>query len=314
MLIKKIKFIIKNIMSSINYVINWGSKNSQNNLLIAELLRNVHSIEKGMCVNSPKLGYGQEKINNIFTLIDKVSRISSEYGDEAINMALSVLNEYITFHKQNNYTNSFIEDIKNYLETHKSKHEIKMGGTLDIKREDMIFDVEMIENFINSRHSIRDFEDTEVDKNKLLSALELAKRAPSACNRQGVRAYVIDAKGDKNLAQQLTGVGGFANSVDKFILITGKISAYRLDENYQYIVSASMYASYLTLTLHLYGLGACVVQRPVIHGKQWEKNRINYRIDDDEQIICLIAVGNLKESFKVPLSYRLINSDMIRFL
>lgn len=114
--------------------------------------------------------------------------------------------------------------------------------------------------------------------------------------------------------KQLSGIGGFADSVKRFVLITGKTSVYRIDENSQYIVSSSMYAAYLTLTLHLYGMGACVVQRPVKWTKEWENNKKAFGIPKDEQIVCLIAVGNLKDSCVVPLSHRIDNDEMIRYI
>lgn len=50
-------------------------------------------------------------------------------------------------------------------------------------------------------------------------------------------------------AKHLTGIDGFAEKVDRFVLITGKTSTYRIDEINQYIISESIYAAYLSLTL-----------------------------------------------------------------
>ncbi len=97
-------------------------------------------------------------------------------------------------------------------------------------------------------------------------------------------------------------------------MITGKVSAYSPNESNQYIVSASMYADYLTLTSHLYGFGACVIQRPVIWTEEWEANGNYFEITKDEQIICILAVGNLKDTCVVLVSHRMENSDMVRYL
>lgn len=191
------------------------------------------------------------------------------------------------------------------MENYNLKNESKTGGTLLVEKDSLNFDIDEISRFFSTRHSIRDFDTTPVDKSLLQKAMHLAQTAPSACNRQGVRAYVLTEEQGKDLAKQLSGVGGFADQVNTFIIITGKRSAYRLSENNQYIVSASIYAGYLTLTLHLYGFGACIIQRPVVWSKAWMKLSKEIGADKDEQIVCVLAVGNLRDRFRVPCSHRL---------
>ena len=116
------------------------------------------------------------------------------------------------------------------------------------------------------------------------------------------------------MASGMEGIGGFAEAVDRFILITGKHSAYRSNETEQYIVSAAFYAAYLSLTLHLYGIGACVVQRSVVWTEKWGKWRKRFGIPADEQQVVMLAVGSLKESFRVPVSHRLSEETMIRMI
>lgn len=74
------------------------------------------------------------------------------------------------------------------------------------------------------------------------------------------------------------------------------------------------FAAYLTLTLHLYGLGSCVVQSPLIWNEKWDSQRREYGIDKDEQLVCLLAVGNLKDECLVPRSHRLSEENICKFL
>ena len=287
----------------------------EKNRIAAELIRNTHSIEKGLSINNPRLGFGHSKQKEMMGEINELKKSQSNYHQEVIKMAIGALVEYIEFHKEKKYKDEFIEKINDFLNENSMYIDtIKYGGTMTLLRSEMKFNIEEIEKFFNTRHSIRDFEDTEVNNEDLKKALRLAQRTPSACNRQGVRAYVVQKDKIRDLNGWIEGIGGFSDSVNKYILITAKVSTYRQDENYQYIVSASMYVAYLTLTLHLYGLGACVVQRPVIYSKKWDNLRKKWEIPKDEQIICLLGVGNLKESCKVPVSHRLENSEMIKFL
>lgn len=283
--------------------------------IAAEVIRNVHSIEKGLSLEKPRIGFGEEKLQSMMKNIEVLSQSNSAFHNEVVNMALDVIDAYVEFHKDVGENKAFIDRLNRFVEEHRTERSgERKGGVTVVNRNDLCFDIEEGERFFNTRHSIRDFDKSKVDEETLLKAMQLAQRAPSACNRQGVRAYVLNDEQREDLIQTLSGVGGFAESVDKYVLITAKNTAYRADEINQYIVSASIYAGYLTMTLHLYGLGACVIQRPTVWTKSWERERSMLNIPEDEQLICLLAVGNLKETCRVPLSYRLRNDEMIRFL
>ena len=111
----------------------------------------------------------------------------------------------------------------------------------------------------------------------------------------------------------MNGTGGFEQAIKEFILITAKRSVYMPHEINQYIVSASMYAAYLSLALHAYGLGACVVQRSVVINEKWERIRKILDIPGDEQAICLLGIGNLKDEYCVPVSHRLSEEVFVKF-
>ena len=291
----------RSILRNQNYYYKVGINKSHD---VAELIRYTHSMEKGLCISNPKLGYGHEKQEHMLTLLSKLKDEKSVAATEAKNMAVMSLRRYLEYHDAKNYSDAMIEKIKGALADY-PETSCCYGGTVEINKSDLKFNTEEIERFFNTRHSIRDFEKTPVNEEDLKKALVLAQRAPSACNRQGYRAYVLNHDQSLQYAKKLAGIGGFAEDVGRFIMITGKLSAYREDEINQYIVSASMYAAYLTLTLHLYGIGACVVQRPVFYTKEWNNLRNKFSIPADEQIICLLAIGNLKDKMTVPMSYRL---------
>ena len=304
-LIAVVGSVWRDLRNSLKTISVYNNKYSRLEILSAELIRNTHSIEKGLCIKEPRLGFGHEKQKEMINQIEVLSKESSPYYQEVCQMAISALEEYLIYHREREYTDDFCKTLETFVESHKISDGEKKGGTITVNKESLCFDIDEIEHFFMTRHSIRDFDPSPVNENALEKALHLAQRAPSACNRQGVRAYVLNNKQGEQLAKLLSGVGGFAEQVGRYIVITGKKSAYRLSENNQYVVSASIYAAYLTLTLHLYGLGACIIQRPVIWSKMTDKLAKDIGADRDEQIVCILAVGNLKESFKVPFSQRI---------
>lgn len=286
----------------------------QYNYIASELIRNTHSIEKGLSIESPRLGFGHDKQRDMMEQIKSLYKIDNPYFKEVCQMAIDALNAYLEYHIQKDYSDEMCMQIQMFLKQYTVSTKVKKGGVQILKKEDLVFTISEIEKFIKTRHSIRDFSETPVDSNLLLKAVRLAQKAPSACNRQGVRVYILSEEKSKFLSQTLAGIGGFADKAGRYILITGKLSSYRQSEINQYIVSASIYVGYLSLTLHLYGLGACVIQRPVIWNKNWDILREELKIEKDEQLVCALAVGNLKEECFVPISYRLSESVFCHFI
>ena len=68
--------------------------------------------------------------------------------------------------------------------------------------------------------------------------------------------------------------------------------------------------SYLTLSLEANNIGCCFVQRPVVPDMNWSKIAKSIGACEDEQLICCLGIGNLKEEYTVPVSHRL-NYNMI---
>lgn len=314
----------KGILKSCYYVMRnvceisgiWKKDDVRMNFVAAELIRNTHSIEKGLSIGNPRLGFGRRKQKEMMDQILTLRNSSSLYYREACKMAIDAMTEYLEYHHSKSFTDDFIDQLQEFINSLEADEKFpdKIGGTQCFSKSTAQFDVREIEKFIYTRHSIRDFDDTPVDDNMLLKALILAQQAPSACNRQAVRSYVINPEHFEELNEQLQGIGGFAEAVSRYVLITGKHSSYRQSEDNQYIVSASMFAAYLTLTLHLYGLGGCIIQRPVIWTKEWADNRKKLGISIDEQVVCIIAVGNLKENCCVPVSHRMQSYNMVKFI
>ncbi len=273
----------------------------------AKIVRLVHSIEKGLSIANPRLGFGYEKIKNIYSWV--MLHIESDNIDsDCVLMARDAIGEYCDFHEKNGYVSEKFDEIKQIYTELCSKlkpTEKKYGGTRVVSLKDDLMDKQIIDKFFSTRHSVREFEGGHVDESLIKHAIELAQYSPSACNRQAVRVYSIDCKKYiSDMKTDLGGIGGFAEDVDKFLLICGKESAYEENEYKQFVVTAAMFAGYLTMSLHGLGIGACVIQRSLRYDFNWERFcKINH-ISLDEQIVCMIGIGKLKDTVRVPVSNR----------
>lgn len=281
----------------------------------AAIIRIVHSIEKGLCLENPRLGFGVQKLNKLFALCDRYA----VYGTDSfcLKMARDVIREYIAYHNEKGYTgDDFVSICEKYaaFPCKESGESEIFGGTMQISGTcDMTIDA--LERFFADRHSIRDFAGTEVSREAILRAIRAAQCAPSACNRQAVRAYVLpSAKVCEFYADDLNGIGGFAESADKFIFITGKVSAYDRGEYNQHIVSASIFATYLIEALFAQGIGSCMVQRPLGYSTKWNTIAEKLDVPMDERLVLMIAIGNLKDEYKVPVSKRFPCEHIVKFV
>lgn len=280
-------------------------KEFEKNRIEAEIVRNVHSIEKGLSIQAPRLGFGMAKIREMYSLTQRYREITDEAS--VLYFVVDAVKEYLAFHEKANFETPEMAEVRQKnqdLEQQIGEHEGKYGGTMEICRQDMTVDCAEVEKLFHTRHSVRRFSGEPVPEELLRRAIEMAQRAPSACNRQAVRVYSVSAEDYVKTVGNMDGIGGFARDADRFLVITGVRSAYRRGEKNQFAVSASMFAAYLTLSLQALGIGACTVQHALVPTQGFENLRKAYAIPQDEQAVVTLAIGMMGEQVTVPVSRR----------
>lgn len=289
---------------------NWNlqkNKSVQLSRLEANIIRLLHAVEKGLCLENPRLGFGAKKIMELFGYIENYLALEDQ-NLFCLYMARDALQAYLDFHAEKGFSNTDIEMIRdkaNWLATQLPETEGQFGGILKLNELDMQFSTEQVENLFKTRHSIREFSGEPVSQEEIKKAVALAQLCPSACNRQCARVYFVDTKKyTTEMNTDLQGVGGFADDAYGFLLVTAKKSAYALGERHQHLVSGAIFAGYLSLALHAYSIAACVVQRSVSPNVMWDRFKKLNDIPDDEQIVLMFAIGKYKEETKVPVSKR----------
>lgn len=293
----------------------YNNKEFDRNRAIGEILRNTHSIEKGLSLENVRLGFGIAKIQNARRIIANYIAIGGDPDTTSISMFRDALKNYLDFHKNKKYSGSEIQKVVSvyeYLCDITSATSDHMGGTLDVVKP--IYstnEYSAFERIVHERHSIREFSHTPVDLDKIRNSIELAMRCPSACNRQCYRVYILDHSKFNLIQNWMGGTGGFDKELDKILIVTGCLSAYRAQETTQHVVTASIFAGYLTLTLQANNIGACVIQRSLYPDRIWNTVQTNLSIPGDELPVCCIGIGNLKETYKVPVSYRIPYNDIV---
>lgn len=121
---------------------------------------------------------------------------------------------------------------------------------------------------IQKRQSDRKYSDKPVEREKIISCLEAARLAPSACNSQPWKFVVVD---DEILSNEMSiyasslGMNGFASQVPVFIAvvlekmnITAKIGSLLKNKDYS-MIDLGIAVEHLALQATELGLGTCIM-------------------------------------------------------
>lgn len=273
---------IKILIHQIIYVSKNWLKTIKGQLPEYKIMMESHRLEKGLLHKTPKPNWGWEKAESLGVLIETCQ------DRFACDTAKGVLNAYLDRKKlvpeEVDLVDAFIKKHPNILEKAPS------GGMQTIRHKDICFvdeERELIEKFFRTRHSAREFSSVLVDKADLNKAIELALQCPSACNRQPTHIYV------------------YQNKEIQTMCLAVDVRAYETGEFNDWIVSPSIFAGYLTLSLHLYGIGSCVMRKP-LYGKSDYKKMMYEKagLPENEMVIIEIVFGYYKEEFSAAVSRR----------
>lgn len=271
--------------------------------LVASLTKDYHIVEKGLALPKTRNQFGE---NRIIKLIEKSKQYIHQYGSDTLIISIkSCLKEYYEFNKINNVIldTPFFNLIDKFVS---GIDQNNFGGTKTVKRKDI---VEVNQNlnyqlFVQNRSSVRDFDDSEIDIEKIKQAVNLSKFTPSVCNRQSWKAHFFHSKVNviKVLKYQ-NGHSGFKEAIKGVFVITTNASMFTTLESNQIYIDGGLYSMSLLYALHYYNFGACPLNTclPYIEEKKIKKD---LNINFNERVIMMIAVGNLKSEYKVAISHK----------
>ena len=267
-----------------------------------------HQVEKGLSLARPRPGFGMQIIPR---LLDDVDAYIGTYGITApAPTAIAALHSYVDFSNRVGHDATYVS---NRLAQIEQRHSIAtttrdcwVGGIRHLSRSALQkLRKNSFAELFESRFSIRNFAGGLVPIDDIRRAVGLAQKTPSVCNRQSwrVHAFANTASKEKLLSIQ-GGNRGFAEQVSTVLVVTAELGCFvEVGERYQAWIDGGMFSMSLCLTLHDLGYGTCCLN--------WSKERSTDRelhvageIPNSEQVIMLIAVGNLPEVFDVAMSFR----------
>ena len=266
-----------------------------------DLTIRAHAIEKGMSLGHVRFGFGQAKA---ISLIKDLERYVSFGGDfKFAENVVSILNSYILF---NQYTegNDVVVTLKTLCEKY-GLYSKSLSGVQSYRYNDIEKQIHSeFCDFSQSRHAIRDFGSTPIDKKAIIRALKMCEKTPSACNRQSWHVYIVEDKEKRDKLMEIQGgVKGCEEEIQSAILVCGDIRNYAISERSLPYIDGGLYAMNLMYALHYEG----VANIPL--SMSYERKRVNKMknvigVPEYEVPVLLLAIGSYKEDFKVAASVR----------
>ena len=279
--------------------IRTSAKSDTEESLIGLITNNVHSIEKGFTMPDFRMGFGQKRLREI---LDQCILYVRKYGTKNVQIteAAKTILDYRKCHEDKSF--ALPEDIKSKIQTFLMSFPDISTDTIqvDMTKDEFFSKKESsFMEFSASRRSARIFTKEPVAVELIEKAIVLAQNAPSACNRQSPRVYLVKtpAKVQEVLRYQ-GGNRGFGQTVDKLLVVCGYLGNYHDTERNCVYIDGGIFTLNLSYALHYYGIGSCILNWSVTKLRD-KKIREILPIRDNEVVIDIIACGNVPESFKL---------------
>jgi nitroreductase len=268
-------------------------------------------LEKGMGLPSPRPGFGYEKAELLLSQLENYKKANLDCSKYAFTESVSVLRAYYSF------TDNDVEKFKKrFVEVSTGVDFLHAGVDKvdDICKIYESIDTAQIENFISTRHSIRNFEQKAIEDDVIHGILKIASYAPSACNRQPVRVY-ISTKPEtvEKVNQLIPGNKGFEKEVPNWAIVSVNRDMFNDGEPLQWYINGGIYLSYLINAMHAYHIGSCIFQIPMLHPYTLKLKALA-AIPDNESIVAAVGFGYpKKENRFIAATRKPLEEVMVEF-
>lgn len=281
--------------------------------LLATITMDYHRIEKGFSLPQTRPGFGVDVVKRLAFNIPRYAALEN-MSDLPLRATYGALKQWLELSEGANSpaeqdakkTVQFIEEKIGKCSGH--------GGAVTLKKSDIVKQTHpgFFKDFFESRFSVRDFTDDKVSVEELKQAISVARKTPSVCNRQSWRVHAfLEPETCREVLALQNGNRGFGEKVNAVLVITSELQTFlSAGERYQGWIDGGMFAMSLTLALHAQGIGSCCLNWSV-SSKADRRLRKHMNLPDNELVIMMIAIGHLKDEFKVATSPRIDVDDIL---
>ena len=311
--VKKIPFVwslftlrqLRYKFSALRYGIKENKKTPDQ---LFNLRRNIHRIEKGLSYSSVKstfaLDYVQQTVEILFALKDK-----SSIDDSTEKWAVSVLSEYFKATDSSNFVIKKAFTLFSQYTLDKEE-DYKYYPYPISERHDSAIDFDALLDLSLKRRSVRYFENKKVNSETISKVFEIAKLAPSACNRQAFRYLYFN---EPNVVNRLSKIPGGVSGYDLYnlVILVGDYNGYFNERDINApVIDASLSAMSFLYACETVGLGTVCINWPNLPDRE-ENIRKVIKLKKSEFIIMMIGLGYPTDSGKIPYSKKRSNTEFL---
>ncbi|QGM92322.1 hypothetical protein GIR35_14255 [Enterococcus faecalis] len=280
----------------------------------AQLIFYGHSIEKGLSRQNIRLGFGKSVVIKLLEYMEKYDKLGFDKQNYCYLNSISIMRKYIELHEQNYFDLDYIPIRYNGMLNKIKESNTEVGGIVEFDLKSRLNRKEVDFKYLAlNRYSIRDYDSSDVDLGMLNEAIEIALKSPSVCNRQSARVYVIN---DKKEIKELLNIQGGFNGYELppcLILVTSDIQDFiDICERNQPYIDGGIFAMSLIYALEYQGFATCTLNT-MFDRKKMKKTRNLLGISESENLIVYISVGNFKNKYSVPKSFRYPMSEITKY-
>ena len=269
-------------------------------------------MEKGMSIGNARPGFGKAKAADL--LSDLQNFLDAGGSKSVAGEICSVIDKYVDY---NALLGADMSDIKHLYCKFIDANSIPVndyGGYLTLRKDDIFAALHRgFPSFAKSRYAVRDFGNEKISLEEIEKALQIAEKAPSACNRQSWKVHVY-SKGPMytKLLELQGGNRGFGQDMQYAILVCCDLMYYRFFEMNQLFVDGGLYAMSLLYALHHCGIASI----PLTMSQRMSLIRRVIRemgLPEGEMPVLVIGVGSYKDEFRVAKSERVAYKNYTSF-
>lgn len=301
---KKMNIFSQYLQDAVYFSKNFSDSKVSQEKLEYKMLFLIHSIEKGMCIATRP--FGESKIKNLMVLLNKYEDNDYDKTTSAYIMSISIIRRWRELLDEKQWNKVDTKLVDNFISRHSDVEYIKVGAR-DFDRAELCSDLsfEDFENFIVSRHSVRNFSQQKISSEDIKDCITVALNSPSACNRQMISVVQVeDEKKKEILSKAIKGISGFdLDSISYFLILYNTNSLMFYGEREQGSFNAGLFTMNFVNALHAKKIGSCIMQWSN-KNKETSIIRKELGIDENKKIVCAIGAGYYAEKSVVPYSRR----------
>jgi nitroreductase len=297
----------------------WPTKSVAQNKLAAELLFQYHKIEKGLVMSGPVRLFGIEPALATVKLARRWVAVGFARQDSVFLGALETLRSY---HAR--ITNASL-DPEDQVTSVLGRLFTDFPERAPVLATPVAFDTlaavgsssdkKGFAKLALARRSVRNFKSDLVPIEIIETAIRSAQLAPSACNRQPCRIYLLsDPSRRKELLSFQNGNRGFGHLAPHIAILTADESCFfDASERHEPYIDGGLFAMSFILALRDMHVSSCCLNWcvPPQHDSAIHQR---FSVPRSQRIVMLIAIGYAELNTFVPRSPRRLLSDVLHVI